>query len=89
MAKAQFNIRLPEDLSSWLDGYSQAVGKSKTQVVTELLVALRGNRVFIQPRAGVNPFPANEVYPGESEGFPVLVCIEPKGPEDPEGSTGT
>jgi hypothetical protein len=88
MAKVQFNIRLPDDLSAWLDGYSQAAGKTKTQVVTDLLVALRGNRIFIQPRAGVNAFPANEVYPGESEGFPILVCSEPSGPGDPKEPEG-
>lgn len=67
-------IRLPPDLLDWAGKYAAERGISKTHLIEELLTALREGRFVSRPRAGPNAFPAQEVYPGASPEFPVLIA---------------
>jgi hypothetical protein len=51
--------------------------RSRTQLVVELLEALRDGRVYVRPPAGVNAFPEEEIASGESPDRPILVCLNP------------
>jgi len=74
MAKNLYSFRLPPDLVEWVDANTESLGAAtRTELVQSLLQALRENRLLIKPRAGANAFPANEVCPGESADYPILV----------------
>jgi hypothetical protein len=55
----------------------------RTSLITGLLEALVEGRVTIQPKAGVNPFPAEEVYAGESPDLPITITAP--APPSPKG----
>jgi hypothetical protein len=46
---ARFNMRIGTTRKRWLRGYAQARSSSSSQVVTELLVALREGRLRVEP----------------------------------------
>ena len=47
----------------------------RSALLVHLLESLVENRMVITPRAGANPFPADERLPGESPDFPALICL--------------
>lgn len=49
MSKARFNMRTAGGTKRWLSGYAQARSTTESQVVTELLVALREGRLKVEP----------------------------------------
>ena len=64
--------------------YTQSLGRpggnhrgadvGRTALITELLTALREDRLEIIPQSGANPFPADEVMAGETPEFAILIC---------------
>lgn len=90
MAKKLISMRVDGELLEWVDEtaraygfadeYGQGGGKGRsgrTQLVTELLEALRDGRLYVRPLEGVNAFPEEAVAAGESPSFPILICLNP------------
>lgn len=50
----------------------------RSALMVHLIESLTENRMVITPRAGANPFPANERLPGESLDFPALIWLAPE-----------
>lgn len=61
----------------------------RTGLVQGLLEALREGRLVEAPRAGVNPFPAEERRAGESPDFPALIAFGPEPEVQDGGRYGT
>jgi hypothetical protein len=68
------SLRLPPELLDWFTTYAKSQRLSKTQVVEELLWALREGRMTIRPRSGPNAFPAEEVAVGSTPECPALIA---------------
>lgn len=54
----------------------------RSALLVHLIESLTEDRVVITPRAGANPFPADERLPGESLDFPALICLSPSTPKE-------
>jgi hypothetical protein len=77
MSKKQFNFRFPPDLISWVDSHAKENGTDRTGFVQGLIEAAREGRIRTVDRAGMNPFPGEQVRAGETEEYPILVCLTP------------
>lgn len=75
--KEQFNVRLPPDLLGWLTTHCDVEGRTKTDVVQELLEAKREGRLHLRP-PGPDPFPAEAVPAGTSPDHPLLIGFPPE-----------
>lgn len=73
--KKQMPLRFPADIYEWLPGYAEGLGTSQNEVVQRLLYALKDGRLLELPARLPHPFPANEMKPGGSPEYPVLVCL--------------
>lgn len=74
MAKITNSFRLPREISDYLTSVADETGKSKTDVVVELLEASMEGRLLLRPRAGTNAFPAHQVEAGTVPEYPVLIA---------------
>lgn len=59
----------------------------RSALLVHLVEALLEGRITVHPRAGVNPFPANEVKPGDTPDFPALICL--RADDAPPGDDGS
>jgi hypothetical protein len=73
MAKQMVAVRLEPDLLVWITRYAAAYGWDRTQLITELLVALREGRVDVRSRSGSNAFPVHEVQAGSTPECPIYI----------------
>jgi len=74
----RFEMRIDPDLKQWLH---DTVGKRQASAyVHDLISAAKEGRIRTVPRAGMNPFPSEQVRAGETEEYPVLVCLTPLPP---------
>lgn len=75
--RKQYNMKFPPDLIKWVDGYAAQCHTNRTAVVEDLLQALRDGRIRTVPRAGMNPFPHDQVRAGETPEYPALISFPP------------
>jgi len=74
MTKSErFELRIDGDLREWLLAYAKSENMTASQVVHRLLEALREQQLSVVPR-GPCPFPGNELPPGDTPEYPVLVA---------------
>jgi len=59
--RAQFNIRLPPELITWLSQYCGRTEHNKTEVIEALLGQLRQGRISL-PSGTTNAFPAEVTH---------------------------
>lgn len=83
-------IRLPEDLLEWLRKFSEANHISNTKVIEDFLTAQREGRLLIRPRSGPSAFPREDVEPGSTPDYPILIAPGLPFPpaEDPDQAEG-
>jgi len=79
MSKKQYNFRLDPSLMGWVnEHYADFGAASKTDLIENLLMALREGRLMVRPRSGPNAFPANEVEAGSVPEYPILIAGLPE-----------
>jgi len=65
-------LRLPSSLKHWFDRYTESTGHRRTDVIRDLLVALRERRVFVTSE----PAP-NFINDGSDSENPISICPDP------------
>jgi len=71
--KVMLTSRQPDYLVDWITDHGEENGVDRTAVLLELLEAGAEGRLYVKPRPGPNPFPANKPL------FPAL-----PGPKEPK-----